>query len=245
MLRPDSGLDRRRIDPELLDSLPAHDPRAIGSRRDLVWINALMLQSTIMARLLKAAASGPPASILEIGAGDGTFMLSVARRLKKVWSDVDLVVVDLADLVTGRRREEFARLGWRVRTVEADIFDWIGQPSPAAFDVVVANLFLHHFSDARLKGLFRVLHELAPVFVATEPRRNAVALQACSLLRLIGANDVTLHDAAASVRAGFAGKELSSLWPSTSMRRCEEHEVGPFTHAFRVVNQPVEMADDV
>ena len=32
----------RRVDPEWLDELPAHDPRAQRSRRDLVRINALM-----------------------------------------------------------------------------------------------------------------------------------------------------------------------------------------------------------
>jgi hypothetical protein len=229
-----NNLDRRRIEPELLDILPPEDPRAVGSRRDLAWINALMFQSAIMAGLLKANVRKGSTRILEIGSGDGAFMLSVARRLAMSWTDVDLIMLDQVNLITDERRADFATLGWRVRTITDDVFDWIARPGAGAYDVVSANLFLHHFSDARLKGLFAALRPLAPVFLATEPSRNAIALRACSLLRVIGANEVTLHDAAASVRGGFAGDELSSLWPSGFAQQCEERRIGPFTHAFRV-----------
>lgn len=232
-----NDIDRRWIEPELLDILPPDDPRAIGSRRDLIWINALMFQRAIMSGLLKASVRKRPARILELGAGDGAFMLSVARRFARSWTDVDLVMLDQVNLISDKRRADFAALGWRVVTVTDDVFDWIARPRARAYDVVSANLFLHHFSDAELKVLFAALRWLAPVFIATEPSRNAIALKMCSLLRVIGVNEVTMHDAAASVRAGFAGNELSSLWPSDSGQQCEERRIGPFTHAFRVISK--------
>jgi hypothetical protein len=58
------------------------------------------------------------------------------------------------------------------------------------------------------------------------------------LLRAIGANDVTLHDAAASVRAGFKGAELSRLWPTGYTDQIDERGIGPFTHVFCVDNLP-------
>ncbi|UVK47718.1 methyltransferase domain-containing protein [Mesorhizobium sp. AR07] len=235
-----NDLDRRRIEPELLDSLPPDDPRAIGSRRDLVWINALMFQSTIMSGLLKANIRKSSTRILEIGSGDGAFMLSVARRLTRNWTDVDLIMLDQVNLITDKRRADFAVLGWRVQTITDDVFDWIANSGAGAYDVVSANLFLHHFSDADLKVLFAALRHLAPIFLATEPSRNGIALRACSLLRFIGANQVTMHDAAASVRAGFTGNELSSLWPSGFTQQCEERRIGPFTHAFRVIDSAAE-----
>ncbi|TPJ42644.1 methyltransferase domain-containing protein [Mesorhizobium sp. B2-5-13] len=229
-----TGLDSRHIQPELLDHLPPDDPKAIGSRRDLIWINSLMFQHAIMSSLLKASVREGSIRILEVGSGDGAFMLSVARRLARKWIDVELVMLDQVDLITDRRRADFAALGWRVETVTDNVFDWIAKPGGDAYDVVSANLFLHHFSDAALKTLFEALRRLAPVFLAAEPSRNVVALKACSLLRLVGVNQVTMHDAAASVRAGFAGKELSGLWPLGSAQQCEERRIGPFTHAFRV-----------
>ena len=61
----------RTLQPELLDSLPAHDASAIGSRRDLRRLNNLMGHARVIARSLKEIfRSEPPAQIVEIGAGD-------------------------------------------------------------------------------------------------------------------------------------------------------------------------------
>jgi SAM-dependent methyltransferase len=225
-------LDQRLIVPELLDSLPADDTRAIKSRRDLIWINALMFQSRTMASLLRRHVQRVPTRILELGSGDGAFMLSVARRMGRAWSNVDLVMIDKADLVTSARRSEFGALGWRVETVVDDIFSWTSRSGVGPFDLVCANLVLHHFNDAALGELFGSMAHLTSCFIATEPRRSPVALAACSLLRVIGANDVTMHDAAASVRAGFAGGELRNLWPTAFDIGFDERRVGPFAHVF-------------
>jgi hypothetical protein len=49
----------------------------------------------------------------------------------------------------------------------------------------------------------------------------------------LGANDVTRHDAVASVRAGFRGRELSGLWPAGAAGwRLNERGIFPFTHLF-------------
>lgn len=222
----------RSIEPELLDVLPASDPKAIGSRRDLVWINALMWQPLIMRRLLARHVARPPRRILEIGAGDGRFMLTLARRLALIWPGVELLLLDRAPLLTPEVREAFERLGWRVHQVTAEMFEWAGNAASERFDVISANLFLHHFDEAALARLFQHLAPMAPLFVATEPWRAALPLFATRLLPAIGANSVTLHDAAASVRAGFAGPELSQLWPGGAGRVLEERRVGPFTHVF-------------
>jgi 2-polyprenyl-3-methyl-5-hydroxy-6-metoxy-1,4-benzoquinol methylase len=227
-----SVLAQRLTQPELLDSLPVNDPRAIASRRDLVRVNAVMFQGVIMARLLQAHLQRKPLHILEIGAGDGSFMLSVARRLARQWNDVDLVMLDQADLITPARRAQFAALGWRVQTVTSDVFDWIDRPEIGGFDVVTANLFLHHFHETELRKLLAVLPRLTTLFVATEPRRSRVALWCTGWLRVIGANNVTLHDAAASVRAGFSSSELSQLWPRGTAMDLHERRIGPFTHIF-------------
>ncbi len=221
----------RCVRPELLDHLPVDEPAALGSRRDLAWINALMLQPSIMASLL-GQVHEPPRRILEIGCGDGSFMLRVARRLAGRWPDVELVLLDRADLVTFERLRAFAALGWRARAVMVDALQWMEDPGTLPFDLVTANLFLHHLTEPDLRRLLAAAHRLAPAFIATEPRRNGFALAATRLLALIGANAVTLHDAPASVRAGFKGRELSELWPAGTASILVERGIGPFTHAF-------------
>ena len=220
----------RRVEPEILDGLARDDPRAVASRRDLRRINMLMFQAGIMTRLLRRHVMQPPRRILEIGAGDGAFMLVLARKLARRWPAVELTLLDRANLITGARLAEFARLGWRTEVATADVFEWIARHDHRQFDLITANLFLHHFDDATLAKLFAGLRGLAPVLVATEPRRCAAALTMSKLLWAIGGNDVTLHDAPASVRAGFAGGELSALWLRDREDVVEEYNVGPFTH---------------
>src|SRR3569833_643707 len=72
----------RTIHTELLDTLPAHDASAIGSRRDLRRLNNLMGHARIIANSLKQIfPTSNPSRVVEIGAGDGQLLLRVARRL--------------------------------------------------------------------------------------------------------------------------------------------------------------------
>src|SRR5687767_2747548 len=65
----------RRVEPEWLDELPADDPRAVRSRRDLRLVNRIMGHASIIARALASCATSGSPRIAEIGAGDGTLML--------------------------------------------------------------------------------------------------------------------------------------------------------------------------
>ncbi|MDX8454540.1 methyltransferase domain-containing protein [Mesorhizobium sp. VK9D] len=227
-----NALDQRILVPEILDRLAADDPRALRSRRDLARINALMFQAAIMTSLMRKFVAKAPGRILEIGAGDGTFMLKVARRMARDWPKVELTMLDRIDLFTPKLAADFAGLGWKLETFTADVFDWAQKADGEAFDVITVNLFLHHFDDARLLHLFSLLVRRAPLLLATEPLRAGLALAASRLLPAIGANDVTRHDAAQSVRAGFRGSELSDLWNAAGGRLIEERRAGPFSHVF-------------
>jgi len=227
-----TDINDRHLEPELLDALAADDPRAIASRRDLVRINALMFQARIMASLLRQNVQTPPVRILEIGAGDGKFMLAVARLMAVRWPNVEIVMVDRVDLMGKDLCNSFSEIGWQAKPVTADIFDWAGEASQRPFDVVCANLILHHFDNARLLELFSRIMTIAPKLVATEPFRANLPLIATRFLGVIGACAVTLNDARQSVRAGFRGTELSQLWQLSGGTPVIEGRKGLFTHGF-------------
>ncbi len=124
----------------------------------------------------------------------------------------------------------FTALGWRVECVTADILTWFHQRRDA--DLVMANLVLHHFDECALRDLLAGIAGAARVFIATEPRRSAAALAGSRALVLIGCNEVSRHDAVASVRAGFTDRELSALWPADDVWRLSERGAGLFTHLF-------------
>src|SRR5579862_2311222 len=139
---------KRLVEPELLDELPPDDRRAIGSRRDLQKVNAWMGQSRIMTRALESAFRGrAPRSIVELGAGDGTQLLRLAKRLAPRWKPSRVLLVDRHLLLSPQTQAQFAALSWRVEALRADVFDWLRRPHPEPSDVTIANLFLHHFKE--------------------------------------------------------------------------------------------------
>ena len=222
----------RTIQPELLDTLSPADPRAIRSRRDLRRVNSWMRNHLIMARELRSCLNGSLAcQLTDLGAGDGRFLLDVAHWMSSRRSnrpDVNVTLLDFQPNVSPETLRKFAMLGWQPDVVVADVF----QHAFVRNDVFVANLFLHHFEADRLKDLFGRISQHADCLIAIEPRRTAWPLFCSRLLWAIGCNDVTRHDAVASVRAGFAGYELSALWPDRAGWQLFERSVGPFSHIF-------------
>ena len=223
----------RRIEPEWLDELAAHDPRAIQSRRDLRRVNALMWNASLIARELKRNGNdGSSKTIAELGAGDGTLMLRLAEKTATQWKDVQVVLLDQQDIVSPKTLAGFRPLGWRVESTVADVFTWLAQPTEQVYDVIIANLFLHHFDAERLALLLSLTAQRTRLFIACEPRRSSLALLGSRLLGVAGCNDVSRHDAVVSVRAGFNGQELSALWPTSSAWALQERAHGLFSHCF-------------
>ena len=222
-----ASLSARSVTPELLDTLPAGDPRAIRSRRDLVLVNALMGNARAMAAALRA---GKPRRIAELGGGSGRVLANVAQGLR-VRGPVEAAIVDLNPCVDDVARKRFARMEWRVAAVRSDVFAWLDAQPDGAYDAMVANLFLHHFDDAALRRMLGLIARKSRAFVACEPLRTRFAERAAHLLPLLGCNEVTRHDAVVSVRAGFIGREISALWPARGWT-CEERRWGLFTQRF-------------
>jgi hypothetical protein len=220
----------RVLEPEWLDELPADDRRARRSRADLRRINFLMGNARLLARVLGAHLPAAGAlRIADLGAGDGSVMLRVARRLGR--PGVEVTLVDRAPAFTPSTIEGLSKIQCRARIAAEDVFDFLSRPGPR-FDAIVANLFLHHFEGRQLDRLLALAAAKAPLLIACEPRRSGFALQASRLLWLLGCNDVTRHDAVVSVRAGFRGDELSTAWPRASGWTLLERPAPPFSHLF-------------
>lgn len=223
----------RALQPEILDELPAYDRRAIHGRRDLQKVNALMGNAATMARVLDGAfGERPPRSIVELGSGDGTLLLHIAKKLGPRWKSVRVVMVDRQQAPSPRTKEEFAALSWHIDAIQTDVFDWLERPHPEPAELTVTSLFLHHFATENLRRLLGRAAAQTGFFLACEPRRSTFGLGGAWLLPLIGCNSVTWHDARISVRAGFADQELSELWPREDNWRLAEAQAGLFSHCF-------------
>jgi hypothetical protein len=224
---------QRVVETELLDVLPANSEQAMRSRTDLRRLNAFMGNAKLLHRLLRRARPAQWAQrVVDLGAGDGTLLLRLAGRLSRTLARCHAVLVDQKRLASSETLHQFAELGWTVEIIASDIFQWLSRSHDGDRTVVIANLFLHHFNEARLRELLHLASNRCSVFAACEPRRNAPALMASRLVRVIGCNRVTRHDAVSSVRAGFSGHELSALWPCHSKWELCEGPAGLVSHVF-------------
>jgi len=233
----------RVVAAEVLDGLPQDDPSAIRSRRDLRRVHRAMGTHRIIVRALKAMqlerVDVEPLRVLEIGAGDGNVMLGVAQELASAVPKVALTLLDRQALVTPATVASYRAVGWTVATAVGDVLDWAARGTdtprnaPARWDLIVANLFLHHFEDEQLARLMRAIARKSDRLLACEPRRDWRALVGSHLTGMIGANAVTREDAVLSVHAGFSGTELSALWPAFGERwLIQERAAGLFSHCF-------------
>jgi 2-polyprenyl-6-methoxyphenol hydroxylase-like FAD-dependent oxidoreductase len=223
----------RVIEAEWLDQLPPEDPGAVRSRKDLQWLNAWMGSANRLAGVLRQVLpSGLPCRIADLGGGDGRFFLNAVRLLGSAGFAGQVTIVDRHNIVSSHAQHALAQLGWNVCVAQADVFAWLGQQNGQVWDVMVANLFLHHFTEAQLSRLLREAGKATRMFVAVEPRRSRVALAFSRGVGLIGCNHVTRHDAPASVLAGFSANELSQLWPQDGNWALEEGQAGWFGHLF-------------
>jgi hypothetical protein len=234
----------RIVTAETLDHLAPDDPAAMRSRRDLVRVHRAMGTRSIVTRgwrgLVSADPAGPPLRILEIGAGDGSLLLGIARSLAPGWPPVQLTLLDQLDIVSPATLAGYAALGWTVAVEVDDALAWAVRPHDEVtgvrwprWDLITTTLFLHHFEGAQLELLLAGVAARTDRFFACEPRRSWLALAGSHLVGAIGANSVTRADAVLSVHAGFRAGEISARWPSDHNHwKTREFAAGLFSHCF-------------
>ena len=187
-------MKHRDIQPEWLDLLPQDDPDAIRAREEMPLVNGMMGNHRWIERMIRLRAE-PHWHITELGAGDGALSL---RLWKSDLCEADqLHAVDLAP----RPNHWPAAAGW----TSGDVMT---HPLPES-EILLANLFLHHFTEDQLSGLGSRIPAVTRLILAAEPVRRwihcVMGRLFCELAEL---NCVQRHDMQASIRAGFAGTEL-------------------------------------
>jgi len=178
--------DSRVVRPELLDGLDPADPEAIRSRKDLRYLNLLMGTSSWIGCQL---ARQNPATLVEIGAGEGLLSTQLSRRFPKMSiTGIDRIARPVALPPV---------IDWRSQDIFATDFH---------SDAVVGSMILHHFADDQLLELGARLRH-ARVLCFCEPWRHNYS-RALGVLTSPFWGRITRHDLPVSVNAGFIPGEL-------------------------------------
>ena len=187
---PMKPLDRIVV-PEILDSLPAGDPRAGRSRRDLILVDAFMGNTRwVLGKIRRLAGIEGP--VVEIGAGGGR----LCAKLRSRFPGRRIIGFDLADRPSD--------LDPGVEWVRGDFFKTL---QTVRGGVCAGSLVLHHFQAGALEELGGRLREFRAL-VFCEPLRSRISL-GFSAIASPFAGEVTRHDMPASIRAGFQPGELA------------------------------------
>ena len=177
----------RKLTPELLDHLPHDDPGALRSRADLRRINFFMGNERWIASMIPAGTR----HITEIGAGDGHLLSHLACEFPQA----EITAYDLAPRPT--------HLPLSVKWMQGDLFT---QAPPAHGGTLIANLFLHHFSDKQLRDLGEWMRGF-DTLVINEPLRARLPVMLGKLATPF-IHPITRHDMRVSIEAGFRRGEL-------------------------------------
>lgn len=187
-------MKQRVLQPELLDILPPDDPDAIRAREEMLQVNGIMGNHRWIERMVRRHRE-MNWRVTELGAGDGALSLRLLNA--GLCRAEHLHAMDLA----ARSKKWPAAAQWTSG-------DMLANELPES-EIVIANLFLHHFTHEQLRLLGSRLSPATRLIIAAEPARfwihTILGRLFCALAEL---NHVQRHDMQASIRAGFRGDEL-------------------------------------
>jgi ubiquinone/menaquinone biosynthesis C-methylase UbiE len=217
---------RRVTTTELLDD-DRGTPSEISSSLDDLWrINRRLGGVTSSLRMLKhffSRTGAQSARILDVGCGDSRLAGHLRWELLQRGIRAEFFVLDRR--LTHLKNGGPAAAG--LRPVAADVF---AMPFPeASFDVVMCNLFLHHFSGEAAHELIRSLARVAKSAVlVNDLERHILPFIFIRLGYPFARSRLTRHDGPASVRQAYTRGELAALASGAGFRNFEAQRVPPF-----------------
>jgi ubiquinone/menaquinone biosynthesis C-methylase UbiE len=161
------------------------------------------------------------ASILDVGAGDSRLSKRLHEELLRRGIRAEFVALDrrLTHLLNGHPASS------KVRKVVADVFSLpFGEKS---FDVVMCNLFLHHFSgDAALALLRRLAKAARGAVIINDLERSFWPYLFIRVAYPFARSRITRFDGPASVRQAYTRAELQQLATSAGFTQFEVRRLG-------------------
>lgn len=196
-------LRERVIEPEWLDAVAPDESR--NSLADLIRLNRTWGGYSSLGRLVDAANLPETFSLLDVGAASGDMGQQVRRlRPRAQVTSLDYTAHHLDPAPRPKVVGDAFQLPFR----------------RGAFDYVFSSLFLHHFTNAQVTALLRQFGDVAcrGVLVVDLERRLIPYYFVPATRRVLGWDPITVHDAPASVAAGFRARELRELALAAGLR---------------------------
>jgi 2-polyprenyl-3-methyl-5-hydroxy-6-metoxy-1,4-benzoquinol methylase len=207
-------LAERSVEPELMDDLRCEGTVVDQTLHELDVINRWLGGNHVtidgLEELLAHTDRKTPLTIADLGCGSGDMVTRIARWGSASGRNVDVVGIDANPNIVEYARKKASgvdRVSFEAMNVLDEAF------ARRRFDVVVATLFMHHFTDEQLAKLLRSLKAQTTIgFVINDIHRHPIAYHSIRLLTaLFSRSPMVKHDGPLSVQRAFKRSEWKEI----------------------------------
>ncbi len=208
------SLSQRSQDIEIMDDLQCAGEVVDQTLRELEIINRLLGGNYVTISgvkvLLKNWSSAEVITVADLGCGGGDILRLVAQWGREHNLRMQLTGIDANPNIIAFARahsENFPEINYQPLNVFSEEF------RTKKFDLILATLFTHHFTEQELVSVLRSLHHQTQIgIVINDIHRHWFAFRSiCILTRLFSKSKMVKYDAPLSVLRSFKKVELQSI----------------------------------
>lgn len=209
---------------EIMDDLSYHDEVIFQTLRELDFINQWLGGNAVTLEALKKVLVRCPRdkslSIADLGCGSGEMLRLISKLGTSEKRGLELVGIDANEHIVNYARNHsvaFSNLSFDALNIFSEEF----QRSKS--DIVLATLFLHHFSDEELVSVFSFLKKQTRVaIIVNDIHRHPLAYYSIKWLTwFFSKSSMVKFDAPLSVLRAFTRKELLSILEKSGIKNFE------------------------
>ena len=203
-------LSKRSLQIELMDNLQCEGRVVVQTLQELDIINKWLGGNNVTLRGLQKLLnnSSDPLHIIDIGCGSGEILKQIGQKYKG--RSFSLTGIDAnPNIVAIANQQAGSHSG--IRIITEDILSKTF--SERNCDIMLATLFLHHFTDEQLINIFtRMKKQTRTGIVVNDLHRHSLAYYSIMwLTRLFSKSPMVKVDAPLSVQRGFKRAELTNI----------------------------------
>lgn len=203
----------RSVGAEIMDDLDCHGNVVDQTLRELDFINQWLGGNAVTLQAIKSIwktiPKEQPLHIADLGCGSGEMLRILSRLAQKESRNVVLSGFDANPYIVDYAKnhsKKFSGISFKSVSVFSREF------KDQKFDIVLATLFMHHFTDAELVALFSDLKQQAKSIIINDIHRHSLAYHSIRLLtKLFSQSAMVRFDAPLSVLRAFSKNELKDI----------------------------------
>ncbi len=199
---------------EIMDDLDFHDAVVFQTLRELDFINQWLGGNAVtldaIEKIWKGIAKEQSISIVDLGCGSGETLRLIASKANRQNRNVQLTGIDANPHIVDYAKNHSGNFS-SIKFEALNIFsnDFLSRN----FDIAIATLFLHHFSDEELIQFFAALKVKTKVgIIVNDIHRHPLAYYSIKwLTSLFSKSRMVKYDAPLSVLRAFKRSEIKSI----------------------------------